>query len=58
MEALFVLFVTLILAFLIANFLGKPRKIGFGWSFFFCIFLTPIIGLIITLLSGKDFDKN
>jgi uncharacterized protein YacL len=32
---------------------GKNRKIGFGWSFVLSLFLSPIIGLIITLLSKK-----
>ncbi len=34
--------------------LGKNRKIGFGWSFALSIFLSPIIGLIITLCSKKN----
>ncbi|AFU69139.1 hypothetical protein P700755_002362 [Psychroflexus torquis ATCC 700755] len=33
--------------------LGKKRKIGFGWSFALSVFLSPIIGLIITLFSKK-----
>ncbi|AEK22699.1 hypothetical protein [Capnocytophaga canimorsus] len=33
--------------------LGKNRKIGFGWSFVLALFLSPIIGLVITLLSEK-----
>ena len=33
--------------------LGKNRKIGYGWSFVLCLFLTPIIGLIIILFSKK-----
>lgn len=43
----------LILAFLIAGLIGSKRKIGFGWSLAACIFLSPIIGLIITLCSEK-----
>lgn len=31
--------------------LGSRRRIGFGWSFFLSLIFTPIIGLIITLLS-------
>ncbi len=44
--------------------LGKSRKIGFGWSFTLSLFLSPIIGLIITLASKKkdvefvDIDKT
>jgi len=34
--------------------LGKDRKIGYGWSLFFCVILSPIIGLIIILLSKKN----
>jgi hypothetical protein len=32
---------------------GKNRKIGFGWSFVLSLFLSPVIGLIITLFSKK-----
>ncbi|GAB1405803.1 hypothetical protein MASR1M74_29850 [Lentimicrobium sp.] len=44
--------------------IGKDRKIGYGWSFVLCLFLSPIIGLIIILFSKKkdvefvDADKN
>jgi hypothetical protein len=34
--------------------LGKNRKIGYGWSFVLCLFLTPLIGLIIILNSKKN----
>lgn len=33
--------------------LGQNRKIGYGWSFVLCLFLSPIIGIIIILLSKK-----
>ena len=33
--------------------LGKNRKIGYGWSFILCLFLSPILGLIIILFSKK-----
>ena len=33
---------------------GKDRKIGYGWSFVLCLFLSPIIGLIIILFSKKN----
>ncbi len=45
--------ISLIISLMIARFLGSKRNIGFGWSLFFCLFLSPFIGLIITLLSGK-----
>lgn len=33
--------------------LGSKRNIGFAWAFIASLFLTPIIGLIITLCSKK-----
>lgn len=37
--------------------LGEKRKIGGGWAFALSLFLSPIIGLIITLCSKKkDVD--
>lgn len=33
--------------------LGSKRNIGFGWSFVLSIFLSPLVGLIITLFSKK-----
>lgn len=33
--------------------LGRKRNIGYGWSFVLCLFLSPIIGLIIILCSKK-----
>ncbi len=38
---------------LLVGLLGDKRKIGFGWSFVLSLFLSPIIGLIITLFSKK-----
>ncbi|MGL2987729.1 hypothetical protein ACSVH5_09045 [Flavobacterium sp. RSSA_27] len=56
MEQVFILLIAVGLAALVGQ-LGKNRKIGFGWSFALCIFLSPIIGLIITLCSKKnDFE--
>ena len=52
MEILIFLAINVLISFLIAK-AGEKRKIGFGWSFFFCLFLSPIIGGIITMLSPK-----
>lgn len=55
------IFITLLSAsfsIAIAYFWGKKRQIGFGWSLFFCIFLSPLIGFIITMLSRKYYDPN
>ncbi len=46
------LIINVIISFLIPL-LGKNRKIGYGWSLVLCLFVSPIIGLIITLCSDK-----
>jgi|GEM_PF-738385 len=38
---------------LIAQAIGAHRKIGYRKSVYWCIVLTPIIGLIVTLSSPK-----
>lgn len=53
MEQFVILLVAVGLAALVGQ-LGKKRKIGFGWSFALSLFLSPIIGLIITLCSKKN----
>ena len=47
------LIIVIMVCFAIAYFIGGERKIGFGWSLAACIFLSPVIGLIITLCSEK-----
>ncbi len=42
-----------ILSLVISMNIGKKRKIGEEWSFFFCMILSPVIGIIITLASAK-----
>jgi len=42
-----------ILSLVISVNIGKKRKIGEEWSFFFCMILSPVIGIIITLVSMK-----
>lgn len=49
---LFGLFSGCLLAVLV-GFLGRERNIGFGWSFVLSLIFTPLVGLIITLLSDK-----
>jgi uncharacterized membrane protein HdeD (DUF308 family) len=53
MAQFFILLILIGIASLIGQ-LGKKRKIGFGWSFALSFFLSPIIGLIITLCSKKN----
>lgn len=38
---------------LVAQAFGTPREIGYRKSVYWCIVLTPIIGLIVTLSSPK-----
>lgn len=52
MEQVITIFFGILLCLLVAL-LGKNRKIGFGWSFVLCFFLSPLIGLLIILLSKK-----
>ena len=33
--------------------LGARRRIGFGWAFFLSVLFTPLVGLIICLLSDN-----
>lgn len=53
-----------IIACLLTALVGRNRKIGYGWTLVFCIFLSPLIGLIIGLCSKKkgtefiDVDNN
>ena len=44
MEVILILAINLGIGFLIAK-AGEKRKIGFGWSFFFCIFLNKYFNL-------------
>jgi uncharacterized protein YqgC (DUF456 family) len=49
--------IDIVCAQLIAHYLGKKRKIGYGKSVFWSIVLGPIVGLIITL-SSKRLPEN
>ena len=42
-----------VLISLLVALLGRNRNIGYGWGLFFCLCLSPIIGLIIILCSKK-----
>lgn len=33
--------------------LGSRRRIGFGWAFVLSLLLSPLVGLLITLLSDR-----
>ena len=34
---------------LIVGYLGKSKKIGFGWAFVYALLLSPIVGFVIVL---------
>jgi hypothetical protein len=53
MEQVLPLFMLFVISALVAL-IGKNRKIGYGWSLLLCLFLSPIIGLIIILFSKKN----
>jgi len=46
-------FVIWIVLAVLVGLVGKGRKIGFGWTFFWALLLSPLIGLIIALVSDK-----
>lgn len=45
---------SIVLSFTIAAWAGNNKKIGFWWAFFFGLTLTPIIALLMALLSGSN----
>jgi hypothetical protein len=54
MEVPVLLSLYVVAAVVIAYFLGKKRHIGPKWSLFFSVFLTPIIGLLLTAISPNQ----
>lgn len=42
-----------ILALVVSSRVGKQRRIGEEWSFFLSFVLSPVIGLVVSLVSGK-----
>ena len=42
---------------LLVGVVGKDRKIGFGLAFLWAILLSPLIGLVIALLSDKKQEE-
>jgi len=39
--------------FLVAEYLGRKRRIGYAKSLFWCLLLSPILGIWIVLMSPK-----
>jgi len=46
----------IVLSLLFAS-LGRSRKIGFGRAFLICILLSPLIGLLVVLISEKHSES-
>jgi fumarate reductase subunit C len=40
-----------VFALVVSEKIGRKRKIGEEWSFFLSFMLTPVLGLIITLMT-------
>jgi hypothetical protein len=47
-----------LLSLAISETLGSRRKIGTEWSFFACIFTTPVLGTLITLMFPKSIHSS
>lgn len=43
---------------LIVGYLGKSKKIGFGWAFVYALLLSPIVGFVIVLFSSKPMEHK
>ncbi len=41
----------IVLTHIVAQYIGRKRKIGYGKSVFWSVLLSPLIGLIITVSS-------
>jgi len=55
-SAIFVLWYAFSL--IVSEYVGKKRKIGEEWSFFLSFMLTPVIGLIISLMTKPRPEMN
>jgi hypothetical protein len=49
---------TFVFTYLIAKYIGTHRQIGYSKSIYWCILLSPIIGLFIVLSSPKLSEKT
>lgn len=51
-----IFFIYVALSHFVAQYIGAKRKIGYGKSVFWSILFTPVVGLVVTLLS-KPINK-
>ena len=54
---IFVVIVYLVFTHLIAQYIGTKRRIGYGHSVLWSILFSPVIGLIVTLMSKRIETK-
>lgn len=58
MELIFAI-IYILICVSVAYFIGLEKRIGFGYSFLFSFFLTPIVGIVISLYAQKiKLKKN
>ena len=53
MEAFILLIIFLVPTHYIAEYIGEKRQIGYDRSFIWSFLFSPVVGLIVTLLSKK-----
>ena len=46
-----------VLSHVIAEYIGTKRRLGYGQSILWSILFSPVIGLIVTLLSKRIEEK-
>lgn len=47
---------SLVAGLAVAWFIGRKRRIGFGWTLFFSVFLTPVVALIFVVVSPRPYE--
>jgi len=45
------------LSLIISENMGKRKKMGVQWAFFFCMMLSPVAGYVIVQLSPNDLKS-
>jgi hypothetical protein len=54
---MFIFFTWILLSF-VGGYIGSDRKIGFFGAFALCLFLSPLIGIIIAALSKYEYEEE
>jgi len=53
-----IMFILWIVFSIVIGLVGSNRKIGFAGGFFLSLLLSPVIGLIVVLMSKSKDDSN